>query len=307
MIPLGGSRLAPAPPGAGHGATALLRRSQFAVLATLLLLTVVAWGATIMQMRSMSAGAPVSEAAPPADDAMAGMAGMNAAMETDGATPLAMDEMDATGWSFSGLAVFVASWAVMMAAMMLPAVAPLLLLYRKIAGNTMSGGIAFSATWILVAGYLLVWTTVGAVVYALPRAAADVASRLGASGGERPAALFLGIVLVVAGLYQFTPLKHACLRQCQSPFGFVMGHWRNGRLGALQMGVVHGAYCLGCCWALFAVLVAAGVMSLAWMLLLTLVVFVEKVFPVGKQIAVGVGLVLVILGVLVASGETLLP
>ena len=87
----------------------------------------------------------------------------------------------------------------------------------------------------------------------------------------------------LAGLYQLTPLKRVCLDHCRSPFGFVMQHWREGYGGALRMGVVHGLYCLGCCWALFAVLVATGVMSLAWMLLLTLVVFAEKVLPFGRR------------------------
>jgi predicted metal-binding membrane protein len=240
---------------------------------------------------------------------MSGMSDMGATSKMAAAPPPAMDtmDMDTTGWSLAGLAAFVVAWAVMMAAMMLPAVAPMLLFYRMVAGNAMPGGTAYAATWLLVAGYLLVWTAVGVAVYALPRLGADIASRAGMSGSEQTAALLMSAVLILAGLYQFTPWKHACLRHCQSPFGFVMGHWRNGWLGALRMGVVHGAYCLGCCWALFAVLVAAGVMSLAWMLLLTLVVFAEKVLPYGKQTAMAVGALLIVLGVGVASGRAPLP
>ena len=218
-----------------------------------------------------------------------------------------MGDMAGTGWSLGGLAAFVVAWAVMMAAMMLPAVAPLLLLYRTIAGRSMASQTAFVSTWILVGGYLLVWTAVGVGVYALIRIASTLASQFGAAGDERWAALALGAILVVAGLYQFTPLKHACLRQCQSPFGFIMGHWRGGQSGALRMGVVHGLYCLGCCWALFAVLVAAGVMSLAWMLLLTLVVFAEKVLPWGRRSAFGAGAALLVLGLLVAGGMVVMP
>jgi predicted metal-binding membrane protein len=166
--------------------------------------------------------------------------------------------------------------------------------------------VAFAATWLLVAGYLLVWATAGLAAYALPIAAADLARRAGVTDGDRWAPLALGGVLVLAGLYQFTPLKYACLRQCQSPLGFIMGHWRGGRMGALRMGVAHGAYCLGCCWALFAVLVATGVMSLAWMLL-TLVVFAEKVLPSGRRASQVVGVALLLLGLLVASGMVVMP
>ena len=116
-----------------------------------------------------------------------------------------------------------------------------------------------------------------------------------------------GAVLVVAGLYQFTPLKGACLRQCQSPVGFVMSHWRDGTTGALRMGFTHGAYCLGCCWALFAVLVATGVMSLAWMLLLTLVVSAEKMNLLGPHAPRIIGTVLLVFGILVAVGASAVP
>jgi predicted metal-binding membrane protein len=106
----------------------------------------------------------------------------------------------------------------------------------------------------------------------------------------------LGAVLIGAGLYQLTPLKQVCLDHCRSPVAFVMQHWREGASGALRMGCVHGLFCLGCCWALFAVLVAAGVMSLAWMLLLTLVIFAEKVLPGGQRTSQVVGIAFLVLG-----------
>jgi predicted metal-binding membrane protein len=244
---------------------------------------------------------PVQDDAPSAIGEMDAMAGMD---ET--ASP-GMAEMAGTGWSLGGLAAFVGAWSVMMVAMMLPAVAPMLLLYRTIVSKSTSADTAFVSTWILVAGYLLVWTAVGVGVYALVRLGGDVAGGLGVTERERLAPLALGSILVVAGLYQFTPLKHACLRQCQSPFGFIMGHWRDGKKGALRMGVVHGAYCLGCCWALFAVLVAAGMMSLAWMLVLTSVVFAEKVLPMGRRTAHVVGAAFLLLGIFIASGATTMP
>jgi len=113
--------------------------------------------------------------------------------------------------------------------------------------------------------------------------------------------------LLAAGAYQLTPLKRVCLRHCRSPFAFVAQHWQDGRLGALRMGLRHGGYCLGCCWALFAVLVAAGVMSLAWMLLLTLVVFAEKVLPRGERSSKAVGIAFLALGLLVATGVVAMP
>ena len=117
----------------------------------------------------------------------------------------------------------------------------------------------------------------------------------------------LGTTLLAAGLYQLTPLKRVSLSHCRSPFGFVAQHWREGRLGAFRMGLRHGGFCFGCCWALFAVLVAAGVMSLAWMLLLTLVVFVEKVLPQGELSATAVGVAFAALGLLVATGIVPMP
>jgi predicted metal-binding membrane protein len=315
VISCDGSGLAQPPDGRGTGrdATALLQRGQLAVLAMLILLTVGAWGLTIIQARSMPGltGA-IAEPAAPADptDTMGDMTAagdMGAMPDSPGTANPGMADMAGPGWQLGGLAAFVVAWAIMMAAMMLPAVTPMLLLYRTIAGKSMSTNTAFVSTWILVSGYLLVWTVVGVGVYALTGLGVELAGRSGLAGHERWASIVLGAILVVAGLYQFTPLKHACLRQCQSPFGFIMGHWRGGTIGALRMGIVHGLYCLGCCWALFAVLVAAGVMSLAWMLLLTLVVFAEKVLPMGRRTAYGVGAAFLVLGIVVASGRIAMP
>jgi predicted metal-binding membrane protein len=191
--------------------------------------------------------------------------------------------------------------------MMFPAAAPMLLLFHTVASNRKTSGGAFVPTWVFAAGYLLVWTAVGAVTWALIQIASERATALGDAERARWAPLALGSVLIVAGLYQLTPLKQVCLDHCRSPFAFVMQHWREGYGGALRMGIVHGAYCLGCCWALFAVLVATGVMSLAWMLLLTLIVFMEKVLPAGRRAARGIGVAFVLLGLLVASGVMALP
>jgi predicted metal-binding membrane protein len=250
----------------------------------LITLTVGAWALTLYQAVEMSA---------PMEIAVRG------GITSDGMGGMAMAGMPAGGWSFAGAITFVALWTVMMAAMMLPAAAPMILIFAS--AQTQRAG-AVVPTWIFVAGYLFVWALAGVLVYAAVQIGSDIATQLTSLERARWAPLALGATLVTAGLYQFTPMKRICLTRCRSPFAFVALYWRDGRLGALRMGMRHGAYCLGCCWALFAVLVAAGVMSLAWMLLLTAVVFVEKVLPDGQRAASLIGLALVGLGLGVGVG-----
>ena len=216
-----------------------------------------------------------------------------------------MGGMAAAGWSLGGGVVFVAVRAVMMAAMMLPAAAPMILIFAS--AQARRARQAAVPTWVFIAGYLLVWAAAGFLVHGLVQIGSDVATGLTSADRASWAPVALGATLLVAGLYQFTPLKRVCLIHCRSPFAFVAQHWRDGRIGALRMGLRHGGYCLGCCWALFAVMVAAGVMSLAWMLLLTLLVFVEKVLPQGRRAAPVIGFALIILGLMVASGTLRMP
>jgi predicted metal-binding membrane protein len=181
-----------------------------------------------------------------------------------------------------GAAAFLLAWTVMMAAMMVPSAAPLVVLY----GRAAQGGVR----WALLAGYLAVWAVFGLGVYVTQQAAMHVDA--GAAG--------VAAVLAAAGLYQLTPLKSACLRRCRSPLDFVMQHWRKGRAGAARLGVLHGAFCVGCCWALMAVLVAAGAMGLAWVALIGLVVLVEKAGPRGEDVARALGIALLGAGLAVA-------
>jgi predicted metal-binding membrane protein len=280
------------------------------LLVGLIILTAGAWLLTIHQAQTMdmpmgvvARGAPVAPDQAASTDGMADMAGAT----MDDASDMAATGMAGAGWSLTAFTAFVVAWAVMMAAMMFPAAAPMLLLYRTIATQRATSGKAFVPTWVFAAGYLLVWMVVGALTWVLVQALSDLAGQFGTADRATWAPLALGGVLVVAGLYQLTPLKQVCLDHCRSPFSFVMHHWREGYGGALRMGMVHGLYCLGCCWALFAVLVAAGVMSLAWMLLLTLVVFAEKVLPGGQRTSQVVGAAFLILGVVVASGVLRFP
>ena len=295
----------------------------------LVVLTLGAWGVTVYQARtmpmSMGIVAPdlAEPVAPVTADGGAAMVAMPGMAEMPGMAPAepaaepvledaptsmsGMPGMSDGGPSWNLFVAFLVAWAVMMAAMMFPAAAPMLLLFQTVSAQRRARGGAFVPTWVFAAGYLLVWTAVGVVAYGLVQLGSDVASRLNPAERGAWAPVALGASLVLAGVYQFTPLKSVCLRHCQTPFGFVMGHWRDGSTGALRMGIIHGAYCLGCCWALFAVLVAAGVMSLAWMLLLTLVVFAEKVLPVGRRVSLAVGAAFLVLGVLVATRAVAMP
>jgi predicted metal-binding membrane protein len=234
--------------------------------------------------------------------AMGDMEGM--AMDNMPMEDMAMVRMVAP-WSFAGLIIFAAIWTIMMVAMMLPAAAPMILIFA--AAQARRDRNVAVPTWIFTAGYILVWAGAGLGAYVLDQAFTELLSSHESRDRVTWVPLAFGITLILAGLYQFTPLKHVCLRQCRSPWGFVAQYWREGRAGAVKMGVRHGLYCLGCCWALFAVLTAVGMISIAWMLSLTLVVFAEKVLPYGVRISAAVGVALVAIGLLIASGALQLP
>jgi predicted metal-binding membrane protein len=265
--------------------TTLLGRAPLSLLVSLVALTSAAWALTLYHTFSTSMPMGIV---------------VRGGVSAEGMGGMAMGGMAAAGWSLGGAVLFAAIWTVMMAAMMLPAAAPMILIFAS-AQARRERAVAVP-TWIFTAGYILVWLGAGLLVYGLVQVGSEMATRLATADRASWAPLALGATLVAAGLYQFTPIKRICLTHCRSPFAFVAQHWRDGRFGALRMGLRHGVYCLGCCWALFAVLVAAGVMSLAWMLLLTLIAFVEKVLPQGRSAAAVIGGVLVILGVVVASG-----
>jgi len=179
---------------------------------------------------------------------------------------------------------FLAAWTVMMVAMMLPSSAPMFLLYRV---SVIDGPRGEIRTLAFGAGYLVVWSLVGAIVLLAQRVLDAVLDP-----GLRP--LGVAAVLVAAGAYQFTPLKATCLRACQTPADFLVRHWRGGALGPLRLGVDHGLYCLGCCWALMAVLVVAGGMGLAWVALIALIVLVEKLAPRATWFSRAVGVAFVL-------------
>jgi predicted metal-binding membrane protein len=262
------------------GVEAALRRQRALTIAALALLTVLAWAWLLL-------GAGMGMA-PHAELALFPHRNAGAAMDM---------AMAPTGWTPAQLLLAVSMWWVMMVAMMLPAAAPMILLYARAAGSR--AGEPPPATGHFLAGYLAVWG-----LFSL--AAALLQSALQAWGALSPmtmdsAARWLSAaVLVAAGLYQLTPLKEACLSRCRNPASFLARHYRPGRAGALRLGAIHGAYCVGCCWLLMALLFVGGVMNLAWIALLSVLVAAEKLLPGGRYVALAAGLVFIAWGVVTA-------
>jgi predicted metal-binding membrane protein len=171
-------------------------------------------------------------------------------------------------------------WAVMMAAMMLPSVAPMVLMFARLRRG--SGQASSTDAWLFALGYLIVWSVFSAIA-----TAGQIGLQHAAIIGDalRVTPLIGGIILIATGVYQLTPLKEACLSHCRSPLTFFMTCWHEGRFGALRMGLSHGAYCVGCCWLLMALLFVAGVMNLLWVAAITALVLIEKATPYGRGIA----------------------
>ena len=198
--------------------------------------------------------------------------------------------MMTTVWHWPHILLLVTMWVVMMTAMMLPTAAPLILLYATAARRSAEPANPSRRVYALASGYLMVWGLFSIVLAATQRllASASLLTPMMEPSGPVAGAVLLG----VAGVYQLTPLKRACLRACRSPLGFMMQRWRSGVAGAFRLGVGHGAYCLGCCWALMLILFAGGVMNLTVIVTLTMWVLVEKIAPFAEytSIASGVGL-----------------
>lgn len=200
-----------------------------------------------------------------------------------------------------GAAVFIGMWLTMMVAMMFPTMGPMVIAHRMV---TRKRGESWTSTLTFVGGYLVVWTAAGVLPFAAVVAFAKLPSG--------PAGLWIaplaGAVLMLAGFYQFTPLKTICLRACRTPIGFILSHdFRTGVPGAFRAGFVHGAFCLGCCWALMTILLVVGVMNLVWMIALAAVFFLEKNWRGGVVVSRIVGIGLVIIGVAVALRPDILP
>jgi predicted metal-binding membrane protein len=212
-----------------------------------------------------------------------------------------MRGMDEGPWShLGGAAWFLGVWVVMMAAMMFPSVAPTVALQAR-----MTKARSPLAPAAFVAGYLLTWTAAGVAALAVAGAVGSLAG--GALEFDRAGRWVAGGTLVVAAVYELTPLKDVCLGKCRSPLGFLLGSWRDGVGGAVRMGAQNGAWCVGCCWALMASLFALGVMSVLWMAVVAAVIAFQKTVPWPRAASCGAALVLVVLAAFVLFAPDALP
>lgn len=207
---------------------------------------------------------------------------------------------DGPGTDLGAFGWFLGIWLVMMAAMMFPSVSPTVALYAR-----MSRERSPVAPFVFISGYLVVWGAVGAFAYGLSALAGTLlGDTLAWEGSGRWIA---GGILLAAAAYELTPLKNVCLSKCRSPLGFLLGSWRSGLSGAFRMGAHHGAWCVGCCWALMASLFALGVMSIAWMALVAALITAEKTLPWGRTVRYGTAGVLVVLGLLLLVTPEAVP
>jgi predicted metal-binding membrane protein len=206
-----------------------------------------------------------------------------------------MQGMDQGPWTSLGtFGWFLGVWVVMMAAMMFPSIAPTVALYSRMTKTRLP-----LAPAAFTAGYLLTWTAAGVAAWTLALATSRLAGD--ALAWDNAGRTIAGATIIVAAVYELTPLKDVCLGKCRSPLGFLLGSWRDGLFGGLRMGAKNGAWCVGCCWALMAALFALGVMSIPWMALVSGLIAIEKTLPWRRVAVYGTAALLLVLGVLILA------
>ena len=236
----------------------LVRRDRVVLISAIAVLAALAWAYTVRLaagMGSMSINAMAASVAVPSTQS----------------------------WSLNDVVFMFVMWTVMMVAMMLPSATPMVLLFARVMRKRERDGRPFVPTGLFVFGYLLVWVGFSAMA-TLANWGLHVADLLSSMMG-RTTPMIGGVVLLFAGVFQWTPLKDACLSHCRSPLVFLTAHWNDGRWGTLMMGLHHGLYCLGCCWLLMALLFVLGIMNLPWIAVLTVFVLLEKVLPRGRLVS----------------------
>jgi len=204
-----------------------------------------------------------------------------------------------------GAALFLSIWVVMMVAMMFPTAAPMILMFARVQRDKRQNRRAFVPTWVFVSAYLLIWILFGVLAYVGAVWAEGLAQRVPWLMAN--AARIGGGVLVLAGLYQLSPLKRSCLAKCRTPLDFILSSWREGYLGSFRMGLEHGLYCFGCCWLLFVIFFPLGMMNVAVLAVVTVLIFAEKSLPLGQRVAQLAALLLIAYGVLVVVVPGTLP
>ncbi len=219
------------------------------------------------------------------------------AMEETGVCKCAgmiMSGPDVRPWSPAEIVPLFLMWAEMMVAMMIPSAAPMILTFAMVNRKRREQQRPFVPTSMFLSGYLIVWSAFS-IAAALAQWALHSAALLSPMM-ESSSPLLGGALLIGAGVFQWTPFKHACLNHCRSPLQFLLTDWREGSPGALRMGVKHGAYCTGCCWMLMALLFVAGVMNMLWVAVITVLVLLEKIVPNGTQLGNLIGIFFVLWG-----------
>jgi len=220
---------------------------------------------------------------------------LKVAMDMSGMDMPGMVMVDTEVWGATTVLLLFVMWVVMMVAMMVPSATPMVLAFLSVNQRRIAANRPFVPVGIFLSGYLAVWTAYSAAAtfaeWALHRAALLSTTMAATSPALN------GGLLIAAGVFQLTPLKRACLKGCRSPLSFLMSEWRDGAAGAFVMGLRHGAYCLGCCWILMALLFVAGVMNLFWVAMIALLVMAEKVLPKGEVLGYVAGIAMVAVGV----------
>lgn len=252
------------------GAGAVLKRDRVVVIVGLVAVTAVAWAYTFYLARDM--------------------------MSTN-------IEMSAPGmriWEAMDFVLTFVMWTVMQVAMMTPSATPMILFFAKFGRQRHERQNLLLTTWTFLLGYLIVWMGFSGVATLVQWVLHTTALLSPMMVSTNP--ILGGILLISAGIFQFTPLKQACLAHCRSPWGFFMTEWREGTRGALIMGLRHGIFCVGCCWPLMALMFVAGVMNLLWAAILTAYVLVEKIVPAGQLVSRAAGLLAIGWGVWMVVG-----
>jgi len=206
------------------------------------------------------------------------------------ATAMQMPQMEPL--SGAALIAFTLEWGVMMTAMMLPSAAPMIMLYGRTSRRPFESSDRVIPAELFAMAYVVLWVLTGVPVYLAWVGIGELAVRSTTFAATLPYAV--AATLLAAGVYQLSPAKHACLRQCEAPVDFLVRRWRTGYAASLRLAATHAAYCIGCCWALMLLLVVAGAMSLPWVLAIALLVFAEKVLPGGERTARIAGAILVV-------------
>ncbi len=287
---------------------AVLKRDRLVVIGGLAGVVVLAWVYILLGSGMDMSALEMTRMSEPAGlgDSSGISSGISSGVSSDGGAmsevmDMAMDAMQPMAWTVGTAVLMFFMWWIMMVAMMLPSAAPMILLFAAVNRKQRRAGSPYTPTGIFAFGYLAVWG-----FFSLMAAAAQ----WGLERSELLSSMMVGtsvvlgaLLLIAAGVWQLTPLKHACLKHCRSPIHFLSHHWRKGRLGAFRMGVEHGAFCLGCCWFLMALLFYGGVMNLYWIVGLALFVLLEKVLPGGHRLGGVAGVGLVAWGGLLLAGS----